>query len=173
MIETAPVQSCQSIDIIAVDDRSSDDTAAVAKKFGADVFHEPVRGRSQAQNFGIRKYRGNLIMFLDADCTLQRGWLSELLKPFDDPATGCVAGAILNSIDTATPFSEYLIKKGHLAQSVYFNHSFYPFAATGNAAFRRAVLDQIGLFDEAIFLIELGEKIGRIEGSIRSRIWGP
>jgi glycosyltransferase involved in cell wall biosynthesis len=138
-------------ELIVVDNGSRDNTAAVAEKLGAQVFHEPIRGRSYARNLGIRKSQGDLVVFLDADCTPQREWLSELLKPFEDPATGCVAGAFLNFIATSTPFSDYLVRKGHLAQAVYFNHPFRPFAATGNAAFRRAVLDRIGLFDEALW----------------------
>lgn len=137
-------------ELFVVDNGSSDGTAAAALKCGAEVIHEPVRGRSQARNAGIKKARGEILIFLDADCTPQSSWLAELLKPFADATIGCVAGAIQN-IGTGTPFSNYLVNKGHLAQSVYFEHPFQPYAATGNAAFRRAVLDQIGGFDEALW----------------------
>ena len=73
----------------------------------------------------------------------------ELLKPFADPAIGCVAGEILN-LDAGTEFGGYLARKGHLGQSGAFNHPFLPFAQTGNAAYRRAVLDRIGGFDPAL-----------------------
>jgi glycosyltransferase involved in cell wall biosynthesis len=137
-------------ELIVVDNGSSDKTAEVASRCGAEVVFEPVRGRSQARNAGIKRSRGEIVVFLDADCTPQRGWLEELTQPFSDPQIGCVAGAIRN-IDAGTPFSAYLVKKGHLAQSVYFEHPFYPYAATGNAAFRRVVLDRIGCFDELLW----------------------
>ena len=137
-------------EVIVVDNGSSDNTAAVARQLGATVVDEPVRGRSRARNSGIKQSWGEIIVFLDADCTPHSDWLSHLLEPFDDPAIGCVAGEILN-IDTGTPFSAYLTRKGHLAQSVTLKHPFLPYAQTGNVAYRRAVLDQIGLFDEALW----------------------
>ena len=137
-------------ELLVIDNGSSDESAAAAAKCGAEVIHELVRGRSQARNAGIRRARSEILVFLDADCTPQAGWLAELLKPFENPSIGCVAGAI-QTIGTGTPFSNYLVNKGHLAQSVYFEHPFHPYAATGNAAFRRAVLERIGFFDEALW----------------------
>ena len=137
-------------ELIVVDNGSQDQTTTVAEKWGAKVIHEPVRGRSQARNAGIRCSTGELVVFLDADCTPQDGWLNELLKPFVEATVGCVAGAIHN-YDLGTAFCRYLVNKGHLAQSVYYEHPFQPYAATGNAAFRKAVLDQIGLFDESLW----------------------
>ncbi len=143
-------QMAPADELFVVDNGSRDATPSVAAKCGAKVVLEPVRGRSQARNAGIKKARGEIVIFLDADCTPQSGWLAELTKPFDNSTIGCVAGAIQN-VGTGTPFSDYLLRKGHLAQSVYFNHPFHPYAATGNAAFRRAVLDKIGLFDELLW----------------------
>jgi cellulose synthase/poly-beta-1,6-N-acetylglucosamine synthase-like glycosyltransferase len=137
-------------ELIVVDNGSADDTSAIASRFGAVVVSEPVRGRSRARNAGLRRSQGDFVVFLDADCTPQDNWLLELLKPFADPVVGCVAGEILN-LDAGTQFSGYLARKGHLGQSGAFNHPFLPYAQTGNAAYRRAVLDRIGGFDEALF----------------------
>jgi cellulose synthase/poly-beta-1,6-N-acetylglucosamine synthase-like glycosyltransferase len=133
-----------------VDNGSTDNTVAVAKDFGAEVVREPVRGRSRARNSGINRSRGEMVVFIDADCTPQEAWLSELLKPFNDPATGCVAGEI-HHFDNGTPFSAYLTKRGHLGQAGPLQHPFLPYAQSGNAAYRRVVLDQIGLFDEVLW----------------------
>lgn len=136
-------------ELIVVDNGSNDETTTIAKQFGAIVVGEPVRGRSRARNAGINRARGSVIVFVDADCEPQADWLSELLSPFDDPTVGCVAGEIRN-VEAHTPFSGYLSKKGHLAQAGTFNHPFLPYAQTGNAAYRRIVIDRIGPFDETM-----------------------
>jgi glycosyltransferase involved in cell wall biosynthesis len=137
-------------ELIVVDNGSSDGTAEVAARCGAIAVREPVRGRSRARNTGLNRSSGSFIVFVDADCTPLDGWLAELLKPFADPAIGCVAGEILN-VDAGTEFGSYLAKKGHLGHAGALNHPFLPYAQTGNAAYRRAVFDAIGGFDVALW----------------------
>jgi cellulose synthase/poly-beta-1,6-N-acetylglucosamine synthase-like glycosyltransferase len=137
-------------ELIVIDNGSSDDTAAIARKFDARVVDEPVRGRSRARNRGIQIAGGELLVFLDADCRPASNWLSQLLEPFGDPKIGCVAGEIQLIYD-ANELGAYLNSKGHLSQAVNFNHQFLPYAGSGNVAFRRAVLKVIGGFDEALY----------------------
>ena len=136
--------------LIVVDNGSSDDSAAIAKRFGAQVVHEPVRGRSQARNRGIRTAAGELLVFLDADCRPSSDWLRYLLEPFGTPNIGCVGGEIRLHYDVKE-LGAYLSSKGHLSQEVNFNHRFLPYAGSGNVAFRRQVIDQIGGFDEGLY----------------------
>jgi GT2 family glycosyltransferase len=136
-------------ELIVVDNGSHDHTSEVARSHGARVVHEPVRGRARARNAGIRHARGALLVFLDADCLPGAGWLERLLAPFEDPRVGCVGGEILGA-HFDTELGRYLAQKGHLSQAVNFAHPFLPFAASANVAFRRAVLDEIGLFDESL-----------------------
>jgi cellulose synthase/poly-beta-1,6-N-acetylglucosamine synthase-like glycosyltransferase len=137
-------------ELIVVDNGSSDETARIAERLGARVVAEPVRGRSRARNKGIELARGELLVFLDADCRPSPGWLPLLLEPFADPKIGCVAGEI-RILFSQNRLGGYLSSKGHLSQQVNFNHSFLPYAGSGNVAFRRAVLERIGGFDEAMY----------------------
>lgn len=137
-------------EIIVVDNGSRDDTSTVAKSFGAIVVYEPNRGRSRARNAGFSHATGNIIVFLDADCSPAPNWLNSLLLPFCDEAIGCVAGEI-SVVEGADDFGRYLLGKGHLAQRVNFEHPFLPFGGSGNVAFRRSVLEKIGVFDEKLF----------------------
>jgi cellulose synthase/poly-beta-1,6-N-acetylglucosamine synthase-like glycosyltransferase len=137
-------------ELIVADNASKDDTAVVASGLGARVVWEPIRSRSRARNAGIREARGEIVVFVDADCTPVSGWLPTMLVPFADPTVGAVAGEI-DTFDTASPLGRYLVSKGHLSQAVNFQHGFLPAAGSGNVAYRRAVLDHIGGFDEALY----------------------
>jgi glycosyltransferase involved in cell wall biosynthesis len=137
-------------ELIVIDNGSSDNTADIARNLGARVVHEPVRGRSRARNRGIQIAAGELLVFLDADCLPASNWLGHLLRPFADPKIGCVAGEIQLIYD-ANELGAYLNSKGHLSQAVNFNHQFLPYAGSGNVAFRRAVLNVIGGFDETLY----------------------
>jgi len=138
-----------SDEVIVVDNGSSDATVATARSFGAIVIVESARGRSQARNAGIKVSHGEIVVFLDADCRPGPGWLVHLLKGFDDATVGCVGGEIVNS-EISTSFGKYLNDKGHLSQVNTFSHPFLPYAQSGNVAFLRKVLDQIGHFDELL-----------------------
>lgn len=72
------------VDIIIVDDGSTDDTARVAQGFGAGVryIHQENQGPSAARNSGIRAARGDFLLFLDADDTLSPGNLASHLRTF-------------------------------------------------------------------------------------------
>lgn len=71
------------LEIIVVDDGSSDDTADVARAEGATILKIPARSTggnpAVARNQGARISRGDPIIFLDSDCTPHEGWLAALL----------------------------------------------------------------------------------------------
>jgi cellulose synthase/poly-beta-1,6-N-acetylglucosamine synthase-like glycosyltransferase len=136
-------------ELLVVDNASLDRTSSVAKSLNAKVVPESYRGRGRARNAGFKHARGEYVVFLDADCFPQSDWLQQLLQPFADGSVGCVGGEIINA-EIDTPLGKYLAAKGHLSQRVTFAHSFLPFAQTGNVAFRRCVIENIGAFDEGM-----------------------
>lgn len=71
-IDSVLAQSYPNIEIVVVDDGSTDDTAAYLKEhYGAHervrLLDQPNGGVSRARNFGIGQAGGDLISFLDAD----------------------------------------------------------------------------------------------------------
>ena len=144
------VQLRATDELIVVDNGSTDETVAIAQNYSADVVREPVRGRSQARNAGIKRSRGEIVVFLDADCFPDQDWLSHLIAGFEDTRVGCVAGEITVSHGD-NGLGRYLSQKGHLTQEVNFQHPFLPFGGSANVAFRRSVLEKIGGFDENLF----------------------
>jgi glycosyltransferase involved in cell wall biosynthesis len=137
-------------ELIVIDNGSTDDTAPISLKLGARVEQEFVRGRSRARNAGIKVATGDILVFLDADCRPVPNWLTCMLRSFDDPNVGCVAGEIRLIYDSSE-LGAYLNSKRHLSQAVNFNHPFLPYGGSGNVAFRKKVLDVIGGFDEELY----------------------
>ena len=83
-------------EIIVVDDGSSDDSPAVAVRFGCQVIgtDKPASGPAAARNRGVSIARGEILAFIDSDCTASTGWLRELLGGFSDPKLAAVGGLV-------------------------------------------------------------------------------
>jgi glycosyltransferase involved in cell wall biosynthesis len=80
-------------EIIVVDDGSKDLTKEIASKFKNVIFLEKEhKGPASARNFGAKKAKGEILLFTDSDCTLDKNWVSEMVKPFEDKETVGVQG---------------------------------------------------------------------------------
>lgn len=93
--------STLSWELLVVDNNSSDDTAGTIRRFtqrlGPRVRYifEGQQGRSAALNAGIAQAAGDVIAFTDDDVILDRNWLSQMHRAFDDPSVSAVGGRIL------------------------------------------------------------------------------
>jgi glycosyltransferase involved in cell wall biosynthesis len=77
-LESALAQTYGSLEVIVVDDGSTDGTATVVRAFGDRVRYifQPNARQAAARNHGVRESRGDLIAFLDAD----DAWLPEKIE---------------------------------------------------------------------------------------------
>ncbi len=78
-VESALAQSYKAIEVIVVDDGSTDDSAKKLQRFGPriQVISQSNQGLSAARNRGMQASRGELIAFLDADDLFHSGKISE------------------------------------------------------------------------------------------------
>jgi biofilm PGA synthesis N-glycosyltransferase PgaC len=89
------------LDIVVVDDGSTDEMAAVARSFakthaGVLVLSRPERGgKSSAMNWGLQYTKAEIVIVVDADSDLEPGAIWEIVQPLSDPQVGAVAGCVL------------------------------------------------------------------------------
>jgi len=82
-------------EVIVVDDRSTDATAAIARQHGAQVIANPSgRGPAAARNAGALAARGDVLLFIDADVEVQPATVVQVLEHLDrHPEVAAVFGS--------------------------------------------------------------------------------
>jgi len=141
-------------ELLVVDNNSTDSTREVVENFAEEAAFsirytvEKKQGRSAALNAGIAEAKGKIIAFTDDDVLLDRHWLLNLKKTFDDSDCAAVAGRVVPQWNHRKP--EWLEMEGQFAV-VHFDLGdelkeirVPPLGA--NCAFRREIFRQYGLF---------------------------
>lgn len=72
-------------EIIVVDDGSKDGTRRVAEGFDVTVVSQENQGPAAARNLGVKVAKGDIVLFIDADCAAVPDWIEEMTKPFSNP----------------------------------------------------------------------------------------
>lgn len=147
-------QTYKNIEIIVIDDGSTDDMATVGQQLLAegqiDTFLSTgLRGgKSAAANFGLNYCTGDLVMIADIDTSFDIDAIETVIKPFIDPEVGAVSGnlAVRNPAESAvTRYQsiQYLlsISLGRRFSSMV---GLLYIASGAFAAFRREALHGIG-----------------------------
>lgn len=87
----------EKMELIVVDDGSTDDTAEIARSFekqGVKVFTQKNAGKGAALNFGILKAHSELIATMDADSYLSKNTIKDMVRFFDDPEVMAASPAV-------------------------------------------------------------------------------
>lgn len=79
-------------DVIVADNASTDDTAAVAMSFGAQVVHEARLGYGAAVHAGLLAARTEIVCFLDADGSVDPGELPAMVDVLHRDGLDLVVG---------------------------------------------------------------------------------
>jgi hypothetical protein len=86
-IDSALAQTWHPLEVIVVDDGSTDDSWAVIERYGDRVraIRQPNGGQGAAYNAGFAASRGEWVLFLDSDDVLDCGALTRMLALATDP----------------------------------------------------------------------------------------
>ncbi|GAA2284465.1 glycosyltransferase [Nonomuraea roseoviolacea subsp. roseoviolacea] len=83
------------VEVLVVDDGSTDDTAALAAALGyanVRVIRRPNGGKPAALNTGITQARHELIIMVDGDTVFEPATIGRLIRQLADPSVGAVSG---------------------------------------------------------------------------------
>ncbi|MCM0676962.1 bifunctional polysaccharide deacetylase/glycosyltransferase family 2 protein [Micromonospora phytophila] len=84
-----------ALEVIVVDDGSSDDTAGIVERLrlrGVRVIRQANAGKPAALNTGIRAARAELLVLVDGDTVFQPDTVHRLVQGFADPTVGAISG---------------------------------------------------------------------------------
>jgi putative flippase GtrA len=91
-IDSIIKQTHDNLEIILIDDGSTDNSGKIADKYAKKdkrikVIHQKNQGQSTARNIGLTKATGNYISFVDSDDEIKKTFITDLLSGFSDKNT--------------------------------------------------------------------------------------
>lgn len=160
-------------EILLVDNNCTDNTREICEAFAAEhqdvrfrYTIEPEQGLSAARNRGIKEAKGDIIVYIDDDALVDSHYLRDYAEWFAaHPETMACGGPIEPLYETSEPEWMSPYTKALLTAWMDYGDKVreYPkgrFPGGGNAAYRKQVFEQVGLFNTA-----LGRKGGNLMGS--------
>ena len=138
------------LEILVVDNASTDDTAAIAARFEkVRVVHEPEKGLTRARQRGLIEAKGELLGYIDADCLMPDWWFPLAAREFGaDSRLVCLSGPYIYH---DLPYWQ------QKASELYWGTIARPVAATtgfmtvgGNFIAKKQALNAMGGFDKTI-----------------------
>lgn len=141
-IESALGQTYAPLELIVVDDGSTDGSAAIVRGFGDKLtcIYQPNRGPAAARNAGLQIARGEIIAFLDADD----------LWPADKLACQQERLAADGALDVVLGHTQFMQQEDGTEETVTLINEPYPQYFLGSALFRRSAFVTVGGFDETL-----------------------
>ena len=157
--------SIDNYEIVLIDNNCTDNTRSEVERFCADFpavkLHyaiEKNQGLSHARNRGIKESKGDILVYVDDDATVNPEYLETYADWFaSHPETDAAGGPIIPHYETGSEprWMTYFIKR-LLTGYLYFGNKPKPFPGSnypggGNAAYRSSVFKKVGLYN-----VELG-----------------
>jgi cellulose synthase/poly-beta-1,6-N-acetylglucosamine synthase-like glycosyltransferase len=146
------------IEIVAIDDHSTDETPLILKRFAQHdprvrvvTVEGPSRGKSVALNYALATVTSEIVLVFDADYTPGQGLLRTLTSAFVNPHVGAVMGRVLPRNAGRNLLTRLLAMERsggyQVDQQARYNLDLLPQYGGTVGGFRRAFVEDIGGFD--------------------------
>lgn len=157
-LESLFAQEHHPIEVIVINDGSTDDTGEILASYGdrIQVLSTPGIGPSRGRNLGVAHASGEYVAFTDGDCVCEPSWIRELLRGFDGrpdvagvggsqrtPPDDSVYGRQVGAFLRAFGFASDYIRPHENDDIVEVKHN-----PTCNVLYRRTVFERVGGFLE-------------------------
>lgn len=138
-----------NVEIIAVDDCSTDNTVEIAQNFGCKIIkHETSKGQVAGKNSGLKIAKGKYILFHDHDDIMNDGALKILYNEFE-PDVMAVEAKVQD-------FYSPDLSQDERAKTPIKKEAYYGLF-TGAILIKKEVFDKIGYFNESVHTGEIIE----------------
>jgi glycosyltransferase involved in cell wall biosynthesis len=137
-------QTWKKVEIIVVDDGSTDGTLRIAEKYGCIVASNTKKGRAEAKNEGALLSRGEYLFFIDSDMELSQNTISTCIHLSRE--TSSFGGVVV---------PEHSVGESYWVKVRDFERSFYFDSVIESARFFPAKLvKEVGGFEEGLVFFE-------------------
>ena len=166
-VESALAQTYRDVEVVIVNDGSTDGTDAIARAYGPRVTYirkTENTGLASARNVGIRGSSGTCIALLDDDDWWEPEKLQEQMAEIEkDGAVALVYSDMCVHYDDGSTIPSFLSSRPLASSGYVFDkliQSRFIFPST--VLIRRSCLQQVGLFDESMLSLEDCEFFSRL-----------
>jgi cellulose synthase/poly-beta-1,6-N-acetylglucosamine synthase-like glycosyltransferase len=160
LLKTLETQDYEGAEFVFIDDRSSDNSAAMIAGFAKkrplariiSLTENPGPNRKQfALGRGIASSSGEFILFTDADCEIPPGWIGAMVRRMSDRRVGAAIGPVFKRSGGTGFFHLYQCFE-HAVRYMYLSASTGLGAAGGgfgnNLILRRECLEAVGGYEK-------------------------
>lgn len=149
-------------EVIVVDNGSHDLTAAIAMGKNARVLLQPDLTIAALRNCGAHTARGEILVFLDADCTVEKNWLREAAKYIPQKEVVCFGSPPVVTEDATWVQKAWFVVRGKKRQVLDVE-----WLESMNMFVRRGEFENVGGFDKTMVTCEDYDLCMRLKASGR------
>lgn len=164
------------VEVIVVDNNSTDGTSTIAKNFPVRLVKETTQGYVYSLNRGMEEAKGEIVAVTDADTILDKGWLTVINNSFKDRQVVGITGEVIPQGKTLL-----LVYLGKIIYTLFLKITFglgKPNLTGFNLAVRKSAYEKVGGLNLKYQMspdVELGlklTKVGKVKFISQMRVYG-